>query len=115
MTRKSVAEMSFANVYGLLIKKAERRGRTRAEVDEVTCWLTGYTEEAIEDMIASDPSYGAFFDGAPAMNPRADLITGVICGVRVEEIEDPFMRKVRQLDKLVDELARGKAMEKILR
>lgn len=115
MPRKPVSEMTFASIYPLLIKKAERRGRSRGEVDEVTCWLTGYAPEDLERLLDTETTYGEFFGSAPAINPRAELITGSICGVRVEEIEDPFMRQVRQLDKLVDELARGRAMEKILR
>jgi len=107
--------MRFSAVYPLLIRRAERKGRTRAEVDEVTAWLTGYTAEEIEEALASEVTYGAFFSAAPAYNPRAELITGKICGVQVETITDPLMKRVRQLDKLVDELARGKAMDKVLR
>lgn len=115
MPRKPVSEMTFASVYHLLVQKAERKGRSRGEVDEVIGWLTGYTSADLDRLTASEATYGAFFAAAPAMNPRAELITGSVCGVRVEEVEDPFMRKVRQLDKLVDELARGRAMEKVLR
>jgi hypothetical protein len=107
--------MRFSAVYPLLIRKAERKGRTRAEVDEVTAWLTGYKPEEIDEALVSEITYGAFFSAAPAYNPRADLITGKICGVQVETIPDPMMKRVRQLDKLVDELARGKAMDKVLR
>ena len=114
MPRKTVFEMSFDSVYSALVQKAERKGRTRAEVDEVTSWLTGYTPEQIS-AFSSDISYGAFLSDAPAYNPRAELITGKVCGIQVETIEDPLMKRVRQLDKLVDELARGKAMEKVLR
>ena len=111
MPRKSIFEMSFSAVYEALVKKAERKGRTKAEVDEVTCWLTGYS-----DLEALDGStYGEFINGAPSWNPRAELITGKICGVQVETIEDPEMKRVRQLDKLVDELAKGRPMEKVLR
>ena len=111
MPRKSIFEMSFSAVYEALVKKAERKGRTKAEVDEVTCWLTGYSDlEALDGR-----TYGEFINGAPSWNPCAELITGKICGVQVETIEDPAMKKVRQLDKLVDELAKGRPMEKVLR
>ena len=111
MPRKSIFEMSFSAVYEALVKKAERKGRTKAEVDEVICWLTGYYDlEALDGR-----TYGEFINGAPSWNPRAELITGKICGVQVETIEDPAMKKVRQLDKLVDELAKGRPMEKVLR
>ena len=115
MARQSVFDMSFHNVYSALVAKAERKGRTREEVDEVTSWLTGYTSEQISSAFNSDISYGEFFSQAPDYNPRAGLITGKICGIQVETIEDPLMKKIRQLDKLVDELAKGRAMEKILR
>ena len=115
MPRKTIFDMSFAGVYPALIQKAEKKGRTRAEVYEVTAWLTGYTAEQIDAALGSDISYGAFLSEAPAYNPRSELITGKICGIQVETIEDPLMKKVRQLDKLVDELAKGKAMEKVLR
>ncbi|MBR2782427.1 MAG: DUF2200 domain-containing protein [Oscillospiraceae bacterium] len=115
MPRKTVFDMLFADVYPALIRKAERKGRSRAEVYEVTSWLTGYAAEEIDAALASDISYGAFLDQAPAYNLRAELITGKICGIQVESIEDPLMKRVRQLDKLVDELARGKAMEKVLK
>lgn len=115
MENEKVFAMSFAKVYPMLIAKAERKGRTRAEVLEVTAWLTGYTPEEIEAQIASDLTYGDFFRKAPALNPNRKLIKGSICGVKVELIEDPLMQEIRYLDKLVDELAKGKAMEKILR
>ena len=115
MPRKSVFEMPFAKVYQLLVAKAERKARTRAEVDQVTCWLTGYTSEEIEGLLASEATYGQFLEGAPAYNPASDLITGKVCGVQVETIEDPLTKRMRQLDKLVDELARGRSMEKVLR
>ena len=115
MPRIDVTEMAFAKLYALLVDKAEKKGRTREEVDQVTAWLTGYTPEELARLEQSDVSYGDFFRSAPALNPTRSLITGKICGVRVEEIEDPLMRDIRYLDKLVDELARGKAMEKILR
>ena len=107
--------MSFSRVYACLIQKAERKGRTRDEVDTVTSWLTGYTDAQLREMEVGEWPYGRFIDDAPAYNPRADLITGKICGIRIETIDDPRMKRVRQLDKLVDELAKGKPMEKILR
>lgn len=115
MPRIDVTEMAFAKLYSLLVAKAEKKGRTREEVDQVTAWLTGYTPEELARLEQSDMSYGDFFRSAPAMNPNRTLITGKICGVRVEEIADPLMRDIRYLDKLVDELAKGKAVEKILR
>ena len=115
MPRIDVTEMAFAKLYSLLVAKAEKKGRTREEVDQVTAWLTGYTPEELARLEQSDMSYGDFFRSAPAMNPNRILITGKICGVQVETIEDPLMRDIRYLDKLVDELAKGKAMEKILR
>lgn len=110
-----VYRMSVASVYPHYVTKAERKGRTRAEVDEIIQWLTGYDQDEFASVLAQETDFQAFFDQAPALNPARSLITGVICGVRVEEIEDPVMREVRYLDKLIDELARGKAMEKILR
>lgn len=107
--------MRFDKVYPLLVAKAERKGRTKAEVDEIIFWLTGYDLPALEDQLEKKISYEAFFAQAPRMNPSRSLITGVVCGIRVEEIQDPIMREVRYLDKLVDELAKGKAMVKILR
>ena len=115
MENEKVFAMSFSKVYGLLIAKAERKGRTRAEVEEVTFWLTGYTAQQIDELMDSEISYGDFFRQAQAMNPNREKITGVVCGVRVENVENPLMRDIRYLDKLVDELAKGKAMEKILR
>ncbi len=115
MARQSVFDMSFAKVYSALVQKAERKGRTRTEVDEVTSWLTGYTSEQIDAAMQSDLTYGKFFSDAPAYNPRSVLISGKVCGVQVETVEDPLMKKIRQLDKLVDELAKGRPMEKILR
>ena len=115
MPRMDVTEMPFAKLYPLLVAKAERKGRTRGEVDEAAAWLTGYTPEELARLEQSEVSYGDFFRNAPAMNPNRTLITGKICGVRVEEIEDPLMRDIRYLDKLVDELAKGRAMERILR
>ncbi len=110
-----VFTMSFASVYPLYVAKAERKGRTKQEVDEVIRWLTGYDGPKLRRAIAAGVDLETFFTEAPRMNPKAGLITGVVCGVRVEEVEDPLMRQIRQLDKLVDELAKGKAMEKILR
>ena len=111
MPRKTIFEMKVSEVYPLLVQKAERKGRSKTEVDQVTEWLTGY-DMASADL---DVTYAEFFDHAPAMNPKASLITGSICGVKVEEIEDPLMQKIRWLDKLVDELAKGKPMDKVLR
>ena len=115
MPRADVTQMPFAKLYPLLVAKAVKKGRARQEVDEVTAWLTGYTPENIARMEQSELSYGDFFRNAPAMNPNRALITGTVCGVRVETIEDPLMRDIRCLDKLVDELAKGRPMEKILR
>lgn len=115
MTNEKIYGMPFAKLYPMLIAKAERKGRTRAEVDEVTCWLTGYSKEDLYDFIGSDITYGNFFLQAPELNPNRRLIKGVVCGVRVEDIEEPLMQEIRYLDKLVDELAKGKALVKILR
>lgn len=115
MPRADVTQMLFAKLYPLLVNKAEKKGRTREEVDLVTAWLTGYTPGDIARLEQSDISYGDFFRSAPALNPNRALITGKVCGIRVEEIEDPLMREIRYLDKLVDELAKGKALEQILR
>lgn len=115
MPRADVTQMSFAKLYPLLVSKAVKKGRTREEVDQVTAWLTGYTPEDLARLEQSETSYGDFFRNAPAMNPNRTRITGQVCGIRVEEIEDPLMREIRYLDKLVDELAKGKAMEQILR
>ena len=111
MPKTDIAGMKFSKVYPLLVKKAERKGRTKEEVDQVIEWLTGYAPEAWD----RDADCRAFFENAPGINPRAGLIKGSVCGVRVEEIEDPLMLNIRRLDKLVDELARGKPMERILR
>lgn len=105
----------FANVYPYYIAKAERKKRTKAEVDEIICWLTGYTPKQLAKLLKDETNFEMFFKKAPKKNPKRKLITGLICGVRVEEIEDPLMRELRYLDKLVDELAKGKAMEVILR
>ncbi|CAH0266595.1 DUF2200 domain-containing protein [Plantibacter cousiniae (nom. nud.)] len=106
---------SFASVYPLYVAKAERKGHTKDEVDQVITWLTGYDDAAIERVLADGTDFEAFFAEAPAMHPNASLITGLICGIRVEEIEDPLMQRVRQLDKLVDEVAKGRKMTSILR
>lgn len=115
MPRTDVTQMSFAKLYPLLINKAVKKGRTREEVDQVTTWLTGYSAEDIARLEQSDTSYGDFFRNAPAMNPNRTLITSKVCGIQVEAIEDPLMREIRYLDKLVDELAKGKPMAQILR
>jgi hypothetical protein len=106
---------SFASVYPLYVKKVERKGRTRAEVDQVILWLTGYDQAGLEQQLAERTSFEEFFAKAPQMNPSRALITGLICGIRVELIEEPLMREIRYLDKLVDELAKGRKIEKILR
>ncbi|WP_374274901.1 DUF2200 domain-containing protein [Brevundimonas sp.] len=106
---------SVASVHVHYVAKAEKKGRTRAEVDQIIRWLTGYQQTDLESRLADRTDFETFFAQAPAMNPARERITGVICGIRVEEVEDPLMREIRYLDKLVDELARGKAMEKILR
>ena len=115
MTEHKIYAMSFASVYPHYVAKAERKGRTRAEVDQVIAWLTGYDAPALAAALDDRRDFKAFFARAPAMNPDRALIKGVVCGVRVEDIEAPLMREIRYLDKLVDELARGKAMAKILR
>ena len=115
MSNERIYKMSFARVYPLLVQKAERKDRTNAEVDEVICWLTGYSEEGLQKQLDDGVDYETFFAQAPELNPNRVLIKGVICGIRVEEIEDELMRNIRYLDKLVDELAKGRAMEKILR
>ena len=115
MENEKVFARSVAKVYPLLVAKAERKGRTRDEVDEITCWMTGYSREQLKEIISSGVSYRKVCDDAPQMNPNCSLIKGVICGIRVENIEDPLMQKIRWLDKLVDELAKGKSMDKVLR
>ena len=107
--------MPVASIYPLYIQKAEKKGRTNAEVDEIILWLTGYTPSQLDDVIENQTDFETFFAEAPKMNPNRKLITGLICGIRVEEMEESTMKEVRYLDKLIDELARGKAMEKILR
>lgn len=115
MTNHRIYSMSVASVYPHYLAKAEKKGRSKAEVDEIICWLTGHSSESLDAELAQKTGFADFFAQAPQMNPSRSLITGMICGVRVEEIEEPTMREIRYLDKLVDELARGKAMEKILR
>ena len=115
MKKEQMYKMTFASVYPLLVQKAEKKGRTKEEVDTVVCWLTGYDERGVQAQIEKGADFETFFAEAPKMNSNADKIKGVVCGVRVEEIEDPVVQKIRWLDKLVDELAKGKAMEKILR
>lgn len=115
MDYEKVYQMDFAKIYHLLVGKAEKKGRTRQEVDEVIRWLTGYGQAELEEMLAKQLTYGDFFRNAPNPNENRKLIKGVVCGVRVEAIEEPLMREIRYLDELVDELAKGKAMEKILR
>ncbi len=110
-----VYAMKFSKVYPLYVQKATRKGRTQAEVDRIICWLTGYTQAGLKKQIEKEIDFETFFAKAPAFNPHSALIKGVVCGVRVEDVEDPLMRKIRYLDKLIDELAKGKAMEKILR
>ena len=105
----------FSKVYPLYVQKAERKGRTREEVDRIICWLTGYSRTGLAEQIEQGNDFETFFAQSPALNPNVSLIKGVVCGVRVEDVEDPLMRNIRYLDKLVDELAKGKAMEKILR
>ena len=107
--------MSFASVYPLYVAKAEKKGRKQAEVDAIICWLTGYSQKELERQLKKETDFETFFKEAPKLNPARSLIKGVVCGVRVEEIQDPLMREIRYLDKLIDELAKGRAMEKILR
>ncbi len=115
MTKHRVYSMSFASVYPLYVNKAEKKGRTRAEVDEIICWLTGHSRKSLETLLDSKTDMESFISDAPELNPARTLIKGVVCGVRVEDVEEPIMRELRYLDKLIDELARGKAMDKILR
>ena len=115
MKKHRIFTTAFASVYPHYVNKAEAKGRTRAEVDRVICWLTGYGAEALAEQIERRTDFETFFGEAPAMHPNVGRITGVVCGVRIEEIEDPLMRNIRYLDKLVDELAKGRPMEKILR
>jgi len=115
METHRIFKTSFASVYPLYVQKAEKKGRERREVDEIICWLTGYSPQALAKVIEQKKDFETFFDEAPSLNPNASKITGVVCGVRVEDVESPLMRKIRYLDKLVDDLAKGKPMEKILR
>ncbi|MBU2069968.1 MAG: DUF2200 domain-containing protein [Gammaproteobacteria bacterium] len=115
MTEHRIFSMPFAQVYPLYVKKAERKNRTKDEVDQIICWLTGYNQAELQQQIEQQHDFATFFEQAPAMHPNCVLIKGVVCGVRVEEVADPLMQKIRYLDKLIDELAKGKALEKILR
>lgn len=115
MAKHRIYGVSFASVYPHYIAKAEKKGRTKAEVDEIVCWLTGYSQDELEAQVGKEVDLEGFYVDAPVPNPSRALIKGVVCGVRVEEIEEPTMREIRYLDKLIDELARGKALEKILR
>lgn len=114
-TFEKVYQMPLGKVYPLLVNKAIKKGRTQEEVNEIICWLTGYSSQQLEELLNLSTTYGDFFRNAPAPNPNRKLIKGSICGIRVEEIEEPLMQEIRYLDKLVDELAKGKPMEKILR
>jgi hypothetical protein len=115
MTKHRIYSVSVASVYPLYIAKAEKKGRTKAEVDEIICWLTGHSQETLDNQLARNANFEDFFAHAPQMNPSRSLITGAICGVRVENIQEPTMREIRYLDKLIDELSKGRAMAKILR
>ena len=115
MTKHRIFTMEFAKVYPLYVQKAERKGRNKDEVDQIICWLTGYEKTGLERQVDQQVDFETFFEQAPALNPNSTLIKGLVCGVRVEEVEDPLMQKIRYLDKLIDELAKGKAMEKIFR
>jgi hypothetical protein len=115
MQNERIFAMKFSKVYPLYVQKAERKNRTKEEVDQIICWLTGYDHAGLQQQIEQENDFEAFFDQAPAIHPNTSLIKGVVCGIRVEEIEDSLMQKIRFLDKLIDELAKGKAMEKILR
>ena len=115
MSKHRVFAMKFAKVYPLYVQKAERKSRTKEEVDQIICWLTGYNPAQLRQQIEQESDFEAFFAHAPAIHPNSSLIKGLVCGVRLEEIEDPLMKNIRYLDKLIDELAKGKAMDKILR
>jgi len=115
MSNHPIYKMPFAKVYPLYIQKAERKNRTKEEVDQIICWLTGYDQAGLKQQIESENDFATFFAQAPAIHPNSSLIKGVVCGVRVEEVDAPLMQKIRYLDKLIDELAKGKSMEKILR
>lgn len=115
MTKHKIYSMAFSKVYPLYVAKAERKERTKSEVDEIIHWLTGYSDEEMQTLLANETDFETFFAEAPHMNPSRELIKGVVCGIRVEDIEEPLMQEIRYLDKLIDELAKGKKMEKILR
>ncbi len=115
MSEHRIFNMKFSSVYPLYVQKAERKGRTQAEVDQIICWLTGYKADELQQQLEQGTDFKSFFAMAPAMHPNRTLIKGLVCGVRVEEVADPLMQKIRYLDKLIDELAKGKVMEKILR
>lgn len=115
MKNERVYKMTFSKVYPMYIQKAEKKGRTKEEVDTVTCWLTGYDDNGLQAQLGKEVDFETFFAEAPQINPNVNKITGAVCGVRVEEVEDPLMQKIRWLDKLVDELAKGKPMDKVLR
>jgi len=115
MAQHKIYRMKFSSVYPMYVQKVERKHRTREEVDQIIRWLTGYSQVELQEQIELQTDFETFFDNAPLLNPNVSLITGVVCGVRVEDVEDPLMRKVRYLDKLIDELAKGKAMNRILR
>jgi hypothetical protein len=115
MAKHRIYSMSVASVYPHYVAKAEKKGRTKAEVDQIICWLTGFSQKQLETQLEKRTDFETFFGKAPKLNPSRALIKGVVCGVRVEEVEEPLMREIRYLDKLIDELARGKAMDKILR
>ncbi len=115
MPKHPIFATSFAKIYPLYVQKAERKNRTKEEVDKVIFWLTGYDQEGLQQQLQHENDFETFFELAPAIHPNSSLIKGVVCGVRVEEVEDPLMQKIRYLDKLIDELAKGKTMEKILR
>jgi hypothetical protein len=115
MPKHRIFATALAMVYPLYVQKAERKNRTKDEVDEIICWLTGYNQAGLRQQIEKENDFETFFDQAPRVHPNSSLIKGVVCGVRVEEMEDPLMQKIRYLDKLIDELAKGKAMKKILR
>jgi hypothetical protein len=115
MAKRSIHTINFAKVYPMYVAKAEKKGRTKTEVDEIIRWLTGYSQKELEMQLKKQPAFESFFAEAPQLNPSRSLVTGVVCGVRVEDIEEPLTKDARILDKLIDELAKGKAMEKILR
>ena len=115
MEKHKIYTMKLSKIYPLLVQKAEKKNRTKQEVDEIIFWLTGYDETGLERQLNDDVDYGTFFEEAPCINPSCALIKGSVCGVKVEEIEDPLMQKIRYLDKLIDELAKGRPMERILR